>query len=96
MRTRPVVVPASHHTPRPRFASNAYSSDRVFIEAIVDREGTVRDPLLFDRSDGMRGLDLEALDAVCFWRYQPATIGGRPVNVLYVLGLSVGAPAAGG
>jgi len=77
--------------PRERFAPGSYSASRVFIEAIVDAQGAVREPLLFDRQEGMRGLDLEALDAVCAWRFTPATIAGRPVPVLYVLSLSVGA-----
>jgi len=93
-RTRPRVVPSSHHLPRQRFPASSYAANRVFIEAIVDSDGSVRDPLLVDRGDGMRGLDLETLDAVCGWRYEPATIGGRPIDILYVLGVSVSASAA--
>jgi hypothetical protein len=88
---RPQVVRESRRVPRERFAPGSYSASRVFIEAIVDAQGAVREPLLFDRQEGMRGLDLEALDAVCAWRFTPATIAGRPVPVLYVLSLSVGA-----
>jgi hypothetical protein len=36
---------------------------------------------------------LEALDAVCAWRVAPATIARRPVPVVYVLSLAVGAAA---
>ncbi len=90
---RPQVVRESRRVPRERFAASSYSASRVFIEAIVDARGAVREPLLFDRQEGMRGLDLEALDAVCAWHFEPATIAGRPVAVLYVLSLSVGAGA---
>ncbi len=87
---RPEVLRETRRQPRRRFPASDYAADRVFVEAIVDAEGAVREPLLFDRRDGMRGLDLEALDAVCSWRFRPATIAGRPVQVLYVLTLSVG------
>ncbi len=90
---RPVVRRESRRTPRERFPPGAYGTSRVFIEAMVDAEGGVREPLLFDRREGMKGLDLDALDAVCAWRFQPATIAGRPVAMLYVLGLSVGVGA---
>jgi hypothetical protein len=86
---RPAVLPETRRRPRERFPASAYSASRVFIEAIVGADGAVREPLLFDRRDGMRGLDLEALDAVCAWRFRPATIAGRPVQVSYVLTLSV-------
>lgn len=87
---RPEVLRETRRQPRRRFPASDYAADRVFVEAIVDAEGAIREPLLFDRRDGMRGLDLEALDAVCSWRFRPATIAGRPVQVLYVLTLSVG------
>jgi hypothetical protein len=90
---RPRVQPESRRLPRERFAPGSYDADRVFIEAVVDAEGAVREPILFGRRDGMRGLDLEALDAVCGWRFRPATIAGKPVDLLYVLSLNVGGGA---
>jgi hypothetical protein len=89
--TRPEVLRASRRVPRERFTPGSYSASRVFIEAIVDAEGAVREPLLFDRREGMRGLDLEALDAVCAWRFKPATLAGKPIALLYVLSLDVAA-----
>ncbi|HET9768035.1 MAG TPA: energy transducer TonB [Thermoanaerobaculia bacterium] len=86
---RPEVLRETRRRPRPRFPPSAYAADRVYVEAIVDAEGAVREPVLFDRRDGMRGLDLEALDAICSWRFRPATIAGRPVQVSYVITLSV-------
>ena len=88
---RPRVLRETRRVPRERFAAGSYGTDRVFIEAIVDARGAVREPLLFDRREGMRGLDLDALDAVCAWRFEPAKLGGRPIPLLYVLSLSVGA-----
>jgi len=90
---RPRVLRETRRVPRERFAAGAYSANRVFIEAIVDAQGAVREPLLFGRRKGMRGLDLEALDAVCSWRFEPAKTAGRPIDLLYVLSLSVGAGA---
>ena len=90
---RPRVLPESRRLPRERFSAGSYGASRVFIEAVVDDRGEVREPLLFGDREGMRGLDLEALDAVCGWRFRPATIGGKPVPLLYVLSLEVGAGA---
>ncbi len=87
---RPRALPESRRVPRERFAADAYGADRIFIEGVVDAQGDMREPLLFGRRAGMRGLDLEALDAVCGWRFQPATSGGKPLDLLYVLSLKVG------
>ncbi|HET9795432.1 MAG TPA: hypothetical protein VFS34_13345 [Thermoanaerobaculia bacterium] len=88
---RPRVLPESRRVPRERFAPASYGEERVFIEAVVDAQGALREPLLFGGRDGMRGLDLDALDAVCSWRFAPATVAGRPIDLLYVLSLDVGA-----
>jgi hypothetical protein len=93
---RPRVLRETRRVPRERFAAGSYSANRVFIEAIVDGRGAVREPLLFDRREGMRGLDLDALDAVCAWRFEPAKLEGRPIPLLYVLSLSVGGGAEPG
>jgi protein TonB len=59
----------------------------VIIESILDTEGRVRSRAI------LRGLDAgdpvtfaaSALDAVCDWRFQPATLDGKPVKVYYTL-----------
>jgi hypothetical protein len=86
----PRVLPETRRVPRERSPAGSYGADRVFIEAVVDRDGAVREPLLFGPRERMRGLDLEALDAVCGWRFRPATIEGKPIDLLYVLTLAVG------
>lgn len=93
-RERPQLIRETRRVPHERLPSGSYGADRVFIEAMIDAEGAVREPILFDRTDALHGLDLEALDAVCGWRFHPATIAGRPVAVLYVLTLNVGAGGA--
>lgn len=87
---RPEVIRESRRAPRMRLPATSYSARRVFIEAIVDDQGAVREPILIDRPEGMHGLDLEALEAVCAWRFHPASRAGKPLGVLYVLTLSVG------
>ncbi len=87
---RPRVLPETRRRPRERFPPGAYGASRVFIEAVIDPRGNVREPLLFGGREGMRGLDLDALDSVCSWRFAPATVAGKPVPLLYVLSLSVG------
>ena len=89
----PRVVRESRRLPHVRFPPSSYGARRVFIEAVIDEHGAVRDPLLFGREEGMRGLDLEALDAVCAWRFEPATLDGRAIPLLYVLSLDAGAAA---
>ena len=90
---RPQVIRESRRAPHARFPPGSYSGTRVFIEAIIDDQGAVREPILIDRPEGMRGLDLGALEAVCSWRFRPATREGKPLGVLYVLTLSAGAGA---
>jgi len=86
---RPRVRRETRRVPRERFAAGAYGASRVSIEAIVDAEGAVREPLVFDGREGMRGLDLESLDAVCSWTFEPARIDGKPIALPYVLSLDV-------
>lgn len=90
---RPEVLRETWQRPRKRFPSGSYGASHVYIEALIDASGAVREPILFGREEGLRGLDLEALDAFCASRFRPATIAGRPVAALYVLTLSVGSGA---
>lgn len=90
---RPEVIRETRQTPQARFPLGSYAAGRVFLETMLDAEGSIREPLLFERGPGFRGFDLEALDAVCSWRFQPARLAGRPVATLYVLTMSVGSGA---
>jgi TonB family protein len=67
----------------PAEARAARISGIVIVEAIIDRNGGVRDvkvlkPLPF-------GLDQAAADAVKQWTFQPATLDGKPVEVFFNL-----------
>ncbi len=88
-RTRPEVLRETWQRPRKRFENNNYGASHVFIEALVDEQGMVREPLLFERLESMRGLDLETLHNFCAVRFRPATIAGKPVASIYVLTLSL-------
>jgi len=78
----PVAI--KHVNPRyPEEARKNHVSGIVIVEALVDKTGHVTNavvlkPLPF-------GLDQEALDAVKQWEFQPGTLDGKPVDVLFNL-----------
>ena len=63
----------------PEGARTARLEGVVIIEAIIARDGTVRDARVL-RSIPL--LDAAALDAVRQWRYQPTRLNGVPVEVV--------------
>lgn len=80
--TRPVKV----HSPAPVYteiARRARVQGLVVIQAVIDRDGNVVSAEVL-RGLPM-GLDQAALDAVRQWRYEPATLRGRPVAVTFTL-----------
>ena len=68
----------------PFYLAKTTASGSVIIEAIIDRDGVLREAQIL-RSSGWHDLDASALDAVCDWRFAPATFEGRPVSVYYTL-----------
>ncbi|HVT57116.1 MAG TPA: energy transducer TonB [Thermoanaerobaculia bacterium] len=87
---RMVKKPEKIEAPPPYYPEAARKqslSGKVLVEAILDDEGTVRNPVI------LRGLGAgapvilaaSALDAVCGWRFKPATLEGKPVKVYYTL-----------
>lgn len=73
-----------HQTPPiyPEIARRARITGRVILQAIIDEQGYVQDvevlrgsPLLTD----------PAMQAVCCWRYEPATLNGRPIPVYFTV-----------
>jgi TonB family protein len=55
----------------------------VILEAIIDRDGSVRDVRVLKPLPN--GLDQAAMDAVRQWRFKPGTHNGEPVAVFYNL-----------
>jgi TonB family protein len=55
----------------------------VIVEAFIDKEGNVGDIEVLKPLP--MGLDQAAVDAVRQWKFQPATMNGEPVNVVFNL-----------
>lgn len=63
----------------PLSARQAHMAGQVLVEAVIDRNGLVRDARVIRSATPL--LDDEALKAVRMWRYEPATLDGKPVPV---------------
>jgi protein TonB len=75
-----VTLPRAIYDPDPEYSEEARHNryqGSVVLFLIVDAQGQPRD-LRLQRSLGM-GLDEKAMAAVSKWRFQPATLHGRPV-----------------
>jgi TonB family protein len=55
----------------------------VILEAVIDEQGNVTDVKVLKGLPA--GLDQSALEAVQSWKFNPATLDGRPVPVYYTL-----------
>jgi TonB family protein len=62
----------------PDVAKAEHIQGAVVLQAIVDKEGTIRDLQLVS---GPRELAASAIEAVKQWRYRPYLLNGRPVEV---------------
>ncbi|HET6844505.1 MAG TPA: energy transducer TonB [Candidatus Angelobacter sp.] len=77
-----VTAPVPVDTPEPEFSSEARHNKyqgSVVLEVVVDKSGTVS-RIRIVRALGM-GLDLQAVEKVETWRFQPASRNGQPVAV---------------
>ena len=67
----------------PEAARRARIQGVVVLECIIGKDGIVQDVKV------LRGLPLglteAAVDAVKKWRFEPSTLNGKPVEVLYIL-----------
>lgn len=81
-----VVAPERLVAPSPSYtetARRARIQGDVVLQAVIDREGRVRD---LEVVKGLPfGLTEQALSAVRGWRFRPATLGSEPVVVRYTL-----------
>lgn len=81
-----VSAPIKLHAPRPHYteeARRARIQGAVLVQAIIDREGNVRDVKLLKGLGA--GLDESAMETVLGWKFKPAMRGGEPVPVYYNL-----------
>ncbi|HEX4499043.1 MAG TPA: energy transducer TonB [Thermoanaerobaculia bacterium] len=73
----------------PERARRAKVGGKLVIQAIIEKDGSVSLPSIV--KPGLpEGLDLAALDAVCTWRYKPATLKGEPIRVYHLLPVDFG------
>jgi TonB family protein len=79
--TIPERIQSSYvHAVYPTAAAKAQLSGRVVLQAVVRKDGSISDILVLSCSQPDVGFEQAAIDAVTRWRYQPATLGGQPVD----------------
>ena len=81
-----VKPPVKINAPAPQYteiARKARIQGVVIVEAIIEKDGTVSNVKVLKGLP--MGLDQAAVDAVKSWRFQPATLNGKPVAVIYNL-----------
>jgi protein TonB len=81
-----VRPPVKIYAPAPRYteiARRARIEGVVIVEAVIDKTGKVTGVVVLKTLP--MGLDQSAVEAVRRWRFEPATLNGRPVAVLYNL-----------
>lgn len=81
-----VQAPVKTHYPQPQYteiARKARLQGVVIVQAIIDKQGNVTNVKLL-KGLGM-GLDQAAIDAIKKWKFEPATLHGKPVSVYYNL-----------
>jgi TonB family protein len=61
------------------------------IASVLNEAGVLRDVVLQEPGPSAN-LDASALDAVCDWRFQPATLKGKPIKIVYVLSVNFQIP----
>jgi len=67
----------------PPAARKARVEGTVVVESILGKDGSVLKARVLQ--DQRLGLGLSAVEAVCGWRFKPATLDGKAVKVYYVL-----------
>jgi protein TonB len=81
-----VQAPVKINAPQPQYteiARKARIQGVVIVQAIIDKDGNVQNVKLLKGLP--MGLDQAAVDAIKKWRFQPATLNGKPVTVYYNL-----------
>lgn len=81
-----VQAPVKLSAPNPNYteiARKARIQGVVIVQAIIDKDGSVQNVKLLKGLP--MGLDQAAIDAIKKWKFQPATLNGKPVTVYYNL-----------
>ncbi len=78
----PELIPGTRVKPEyPELARRARIEGKVFLRAVIRKDGTVGDIKVLKEPPGNLGFSEKAIAAVSQWRYRPATQNGRPVDV---------------
>ena len=83
-----VIKPNVIHKPQPRYPQAARKNKvqgHVIVLAMIDQQGVPHAPMVMEMSPGAEELAASAVDAVTAWRFEPATVDGRPVDVYYMI-----------
>lgn len=81
-----VRAPVKTYWPQPAYteiARKARVQGVVIVQAIVDKNGTVQDVKILKGLP--MGLDKAAVDSIKTWKFEPATLNGKPVDVYFNL-----------
>jgi TonB family protein len=86
--TEPKLIPAFRVTPTyPEEARRAGASGHVVLQAVILTDGSVTSIRPLREVPDWPSLTQSAIDAVSQWRYEPATIEGRPVEVFFTVNI---------
>ena len=69
----------------PQKAMTRGLNGNVILEVIVRKDGTISDPVVLRSSVPDMGFEEAAIKAVLKWRYEPATLNGKSVDVYFTL-----------
>jgi protein TonB len=81
-----VAAPNKISAPQPQYteiARKARIQGVVIVQAIINKQGNVTDVKVLKGRP--RGRDQAAVEAIRKWRFEPATLNGKPVDVDYTL-----------
>jgi TonB family protein len=85
-----VTTPVLVREVKPQYTSDAMRakiSGSVWLECVVQADGSVDNVRIIRSLDGAFGLDEEAVKAARQWRFRPGTLKGQPVPVLITIEL---------
>ncbi len=84
--TNPELIPSSKIQPRyPEIARKAKVQGTVILQAVIRKNGTVRNVTILKSPGPKFGFDEAAIAAVRQWRYKPGLQNGKPVDVYFTV-----------
>jgi TonB family protein len=83
--TTKVVMAQLRREVKPNYTAEALEeqiSGAVWMEIVIEKDGTVGDVAVVESLDPVYGLDQSAIQAVKQWRFKPASLDGQPVRMI--------------